>query len=72
MLTKIKDGWWVDLSRIVNFYSSKEKDQTWWYIDGSTFTYQANYEEGQLLEKKLEEYYRGCILNDPINTVGVE
>lgn len=57
MLTKIKDGWWIDIPKIINFFNSEEQDQCFWYLEGSSFTYQASFAEGKLIEAKIKEYY---------------
>ena len=55
MLTKIQTGFWIDLSKISTFFINPDEKNASWLIDGYPST--SNIEVGEIIEKKLEEYY---------------
>jgi hypothetical protein len=56
MLTKICDGWWIDLSKIVSLCIDYEGGDANWSIEGVTYSSQ-NMEAMKKLEKALEAFY---------------
>jgi len=56
MLTKISNGWWIDLSKIVSLFVDYEGEDANWYIDGIQYS-SHNMEAMKKLEKALEAFY---------------
>ena len=57
MLTKIDEGWWLDLSLITHFYINKHENKSRWSIKGDMRPFESDIEDGYKIEKALEKLY---------------